>query len=54
MHNEKECALLGVEEDEENLEEKVRLVQAQDPRTAQYDKLGHDFEHNQPVKQRVV
>lgn len=53
MYNEQECPLLGVEHDEEDLEEKVGLVQAQNPRTAQYDKLCQDFENNQPEKQKV-
>lgn len=49
MDDEKEGALLGVKNYEEDLKEKVRLVQAQNPGAAQYDKLGHDLEHNQPV-----
>lgn len=50
VYDEEEGALLRVEEDEENTEEKVGLIQAQNPRTAQNDKLGQDFKHNQPGK----
>lgn len=50
MDNEEEGALLGVENYKQDLKEEIRLVQAQNPGTAQDDKLGHDLEHNQPVK----
>lgn len=49
VDNEEEGALLGVKNDEEDLEEEVGLVQAQNPGTAQYDKLGHNLEQNQPT-----
>lgn len=44
VDNEKEGALLGVENDEEHLEEEISLVQTQNPGAAQYDKLGHNLE----------
>ena len=47
MDDEEEGALLGVKEDEEDLEEKIWLVQAQNPGAAQDDKLGQDLEHDQ-------
>ena len=49
VDDEEEGALLGVKNYKEHPEEEVCLVQAQYPGTAQYDKLGHDLEHNQPV-----
>jgi len=53
VHDEEEGALLGVQENEEDLKENVCLEQAQNPRTAQYDKLGQDFEHNQPGRTEI-
>lgn len=50
VDNEEEGALLGVENYKQDLKEEIRLVQAQNPGTAQDDKLGHDLEQNQPVK----
>lgn len=44
MDDEEEGALLGVEKDEEDLEEEVALVQTKNPGAAQYDKLGKDLE----------
>lgn len=49
MDDEEERALLGVQDYEKHLKEEIRLVQAQNPGTAQYDKLGQDLEHNQPA-----
>lgn len=46
VDNEEERALLGVEDDEEHLEEEISLVQTQNPGAAQYDELGHDLEQN--------
>ena len=50
MDNEEEGVLLGVENYKQDLKEEIRLVEAQNPGTAQDDKLGHDLEQNQPVK----
>ena len=50
VHDEEEGALLGVEQDEEHLEEEVGLVQAQNPSAAQDDRLGQDLEHDQPAE----
>lgn len=50
MNDEEEGALLRVQNDEHDLKEKIRLVQTQNPGTAQYDKLGYNLEQNQPVK----
>ena len=50
VHDEEEGALLGVEQDEEHLEEEVGLVQTQDPSAAQDDRLGQDLEHDQPAE----
>lgn len=44
VDNEEEGALLGVEDDEEHLEEEISLVQTQNPGAAQDDELGHDLE----------
>lgn len=52
VDNIEEGALLGVENDEEDLKEKVWLVQAYNPGTAQYDKLSHNLEHNQSEKKK--
>lgn len=52
MDDEEEGALLGVEEDEQDLKEEIGLVQTQDPGAAQNDKLGHDLEQNQSVEKR--
>ena len=50
VHDEEEGALLGVEQDEEHLEEEVGLVQTQDPSAAQDDRLGQYLEHDQPAE----
>lgn len=50
MDDEEEGALLGVEDDEQDLKEEIGLVQTQDPGAAQNDKLGHDLEQNQSAK----
>lgn len=44
VDNEEEGTLLGVENDEEHLEEEISLVQTQNPGAAQYDKLGNNLE----------
>lgn len=48
MDDEEEGALLGVQNYKEDLKEKVCLVETQNPGTAQYDKLSHNLEQNQP------
>lgn len=52
MDDEEEGALLGVQNDEQDLKEQVCLVETQNPGTAQYDELGHDLEQNQPAKEK--
>lgn len=52
MDNEEEGALLGVKNDEHDPKEKIHLVQTQNPGAAQYDKLSHNLEQNQPVKKK--
>lgn len=52
MDDEEEGALLGVQDYEQHLKEKVCLVETQNPGTAQYDKLGHNLEQNQPAKEK--
>lgn len=52
MDDEEEGALLGVQDYEQDLKEKVCLVETQNPGTAQYDKLGHNLEQNQPAKEK--
>lgn len=47
-----EGALLGVKEDEEVLGDRACLVEAQDPGTAQYDKLGQNLEDYQSGRER--
>lgn len=54
VDNEQEGPLLGVEQNEHNLEEEVALVQTQDPGTAQDDKLGQDLEQNQSEKKKYI
>lgn len=44
MDDKQEGALLGVENDEHDLKEKIGLVETQNPGTAQYHKLGHNLE----------
>lgn len=51
VDDEKEGALLGVQNDEQDLKEQVCLVDTQNPSTAQYDELGQDLEQNQPAKE---
>lgn len=50
VDDEEEGALLGVEDDEQDLKEEIGLVQTQDPGAAQNDKLGHNLEQNQSAK----
>lgn len=52
VDNEEEGALLGVEDDEEHLEEEISLVQTQNPGAAQYDELGHDLEQNHSAEEK--
>lgn len=52
VDDEEEGALLGVQDYEQDLKEKVCLVETQNPGTAQYDKLGHNLEQNQPAKEK--
>lgn len=54
MDDEEEGALLGVKNDEHDPKEKIHLVQTQNPGAAQYDKLSHNLEQNQPVKKKVM
>ena len=48
VDDEEEGALLGVKNYEQDLKEQIGLVQAQNPGAAQYEKLSHDLEQNQP------
>lgn len=52
VDDEEEGALLGVQNYKQDLKEKVRLVETQNPGTAQNDKLGHNLEQNQPVEEK--
>lgn len=52
VDDEEEGALLGVQNDEQDLKEQVCLVDTQNPGTAQYDELGHDLEQNQPAMEK--
>lgn len=54
VNDEEEGSLLRVQNDEHDLKEKIRLVQTQNPGTAQYDKLGYNLEQNQPVKKILL
>ena len=51
MDDEEEGSLLGVKNYKQDLKEKIGLVQAQNPGTAQDDELSDDLEQNQPVKE---
>lgn len=53
MDDEEEGALLGVQHYKQHLKEKVCLVETQNPGTAQYDKLSHNLEQNQPVEEKI-
>lgn len=52
VDDEEEGALLGVQNYKEDLKEKVYLVDPQNPGTAQYDKLSHNLEQNQPAEEK--
>lgn len=49
MDNVEKSTLLGVQNYKSNLKEQVRLVQAKNPGTAKYNKLGQYLEQNQPA-----
>lgn len=51
MDDEEEGALLGIQNYKQDLKEKVCLVETQNPGTAQYDKLSHNLEQNQPAEE---
>lgn len=52
VNDEEEGALLGVQNYEQDLKEKVCLVETQNPGTSQNHKLRHNFEQNQPAKEK--
>lgn len=52
MDDVEEGSLLGIKNYEEDLEEKVWLIKAQNPGTAQYDKLSQDLEQNQSADKK--
>lgn len=52
VDDEEEGALLGVQNYKQDLKEKVCLVETQNPGTAQYDKLSHNLEQNQPAEEK--
>lgn len=52
VDNEEEGALLGIQNYKQDLKEKVCLVETQNPGTAQYDKLSHNLEQNQPAEEK--